>query len=190
MGYSEKSKGYRFYCPDSGRRIMETNNAKFIEERTNCVSVDSMPKFEEETANPMFLDQQVTVIPATEIPLIPAHSDYIKGRQEEEITLSIITEDTTEMTTNENTLEPSITPVDIQPEMKNIRKPQRNQQATLLPDFMYLNEVEHHIRDEDDSISFNRAISSARSKLWHMAMGEELQSMKKNNVWTLVPNNK
>ena len=31
IGYPEKSKGYRFYCPNHSLRIVETNNAKFIE---------------------------------------------------------------------------------------------------------------------------------------------------------------
>jgi len=31
IGYPEKSKGYRFYCPNHSTRIVETGNAKFIE---------------------------------------------------------------------------------------------------------------------------------------------------------------
>jgi hypothetical protein len=31
IGYSEKSKGFRFYCPNLGMRIMKTGNARFIE---------------------------------------------------------------------------------------------------------------------------------------------------------------
>lgn len=31
IGYSEKSTGYKFYCPNSYTRIQETHNAKFIE---------------------------------------------------------------------------------------------------------------------------------------------------------------
>ena len=31
IGYREKSKGYRFYCPNHNPRIIETGNAKFIE---------------------------------------------------------------------------------------------------------------------------------------------------------------
>ena len=32
IGYSEKSKGYKFYCPNTTTRILETNKAKFIED--------------------------------------------------------------------------------------------------------------------------------------------------------------
>ena len=31
IGYPEKSKGYRFYCPNHSTRIVETGNARFIE---------------------------------------------------------------------------------------------------------------------------------------------------------------
>ncbi|KAL2246808.1 UNVERIFIED_CONTAM: Retrovirus-related Pol polyprotein from transposon TNT 1-94 [Sesamum indicum] len=31
IGYPEKSKGYRFYCPNHSTRIIETGNARFIE---------------------------------------------------------------------------------------------------------------------------------------------------------------
>ena len=31
IGYAEKSKGYRFYCPSRSTRIVESRNAKFLE---------------------------------------------------------------------------------------------------------------------------------------------------------------
>jgi len=31
IGYPEKSKGYRFYCPTHSTRIVETGNVRFIE---------------------------------------------------------------------------------------------------------------------------------------------------------------
>ena len=31
IGYAEKSKGYRFYCPSHTIRIVESRNAKFLE---------------------------------------------------------------------------------------------------------------------------------------------------------------
>ena len=31
IGYPEKSKGYRFYCPTHSTRIVETGNARFFE---------------------------------------------------------------------------------------------------------------------------------------------------------------
>ena len=31
IGYVERSKGYRFYCPSHNTKIMESRNAKFLE---------------------------------------------------------------------------------------------------------------------------------------------------------------
>ena len=31
IGYPEKSKGFRFFCPNHSTRIVETGNARFIE---------------------------------------------------------------------------------------------------------------------------------------------------------------
>ena len=31
IGYDEKSKGYRFYCPSHNTRIVESRNAKFLD---------------------------------------------------------------------------------------------------------------------------------------------------------------
>lgn len=38
IGYPERSKGYRFYCPDHATKIEESNNAKFLEDRQNSGS--------------------------------------------------------------------------------------------------------------------------------------------------------
>ncbi|KAM1133510.1 hypothetical protein ACFX19_043460 [Malus domestica] len=67
-----------------------------------------------------------------------------------------------------------------------IRKSQRVRKPALLPDFVYLNEAEHTIGNEDDPLSYNQAITSSRSTLWKQAMHEELESMEKNRVWSLV----
>ena len=38
IGHPEKSKGYWFYCPNRSSRIIETSNAKFIENGEFSVS--------------------------------------------------------------------------------------------------------------------------------------------------------
>ena len=40
IGYPEKSKGYRFYCPDHSTRIVETGNVRFIENGESSGSVE------------------------------------------------------------------------------------------------------------------------------------------------------
>jgi hypothetical protein len=38
IGYAERSKGYRFYCPSHSTRIVESINAKFLENDLNSES--------------------------------------------------------------------------------------------------------------------------------------------------------
>ena len=40
ISYPEKSKGYRFYCPNHSSRIVKTGNDKFIENGEVSGSVD------------------------------------------------------------------------------------------------------------------------------------------------------
>ena len=41
IGYSEKSKGYRFYCPNHSTRIVKSDNAQFIENDQVSRSLES-----------------------------------------------------------------------------------------------------------------------------------------------------
>ena len=41
IGHPEKSKGYRFYCPNHSMRILESGNARFIENGNISVSNES-----------------------------------------------------------------------------------------------------------------------------------------------------
>lgn len=50
IGYSEKSKGYKFYYSSNYLRIIETHNAKFLEDLNEidiCSSTANSPEFEE-----------------------------------------------------------------------------------------------------------------------------------------------
>ena len=47
IGFPERSKGYRFYCPNHTTRIIENGTAKFIEEFVGDLEVESF-SFEEE----------------------------------------------------------------------------------------------------------------------------------------------
>ena len=55
MGYANKSKGYRFYCPSYSMKIVESKRTEFLEEGTD-VGTDTQTRefaFEEErSTNP------------------------------------------------------------------------------------------------------------------------------------------
>lgn len=52
-----------------------------------------------------------------------------------------------------------------------------------------MQESEFDIRDVDDPLSYTQTIESSQSILWQNAMNDELDSMFKNRVWTLVESN-
>lgn len=69
------------------------------------------------------------------------------------------------------------------------RKSARIRRLTAANDYVYLQESEFDIGDFDDPLSYTQAIESSQSILWHNAMKDELDSMFKNQVWTLVESN-
>ncbi|TQE12286.1 hypothetical protein C1H46_001939 [Malus baccata] len=73
-----------------------------------------------------------------------------------------------------------------QPVLNEPRKSTRVRKSTATSDYVYLQEADFDIGDLDDPISYSQAIGSSQSTLWQNAMKEELDSMYKNNVWTLV----
>jgi hypothetical protein len=75
------------------------------------------------------------------------------------------------------------------------RRSGRNTQAPSYLDeyFTFLGEVHSKVQTlEEEPRTFKAALASPESKLWMEAMQEELNSMKKNNVWELteLPNNR
>ncbi|KAM1520296.1 hypothetical protein ACFX1Z_023006 [Malus domestica] len=164
IGYSERSKGFKFYCPNSHSRIMETHNAKFLEHLNgddDSPSHSISSNFEE-------LSQEDGMMNDHQIP-----------HDEEQSTNIADVED--------NNIHDHIDGMAVASIQAPVRKSQRVRKAITLPDFVYLNEAEHNVGDADDPTSYHEAISSTRSKLWNEAMPEELQSMEKNRVWTLAP---
>ena len=51
---------------------------------------------------------------------------------------------------------------------------------------VYLQESEVDLGIENDPVTFSQAINSDNADKWLNAMKDELQSMKQNEVWTLL----
>ena len=65
IGYAEKSKGYRFYCPSHSTRIVESRNAKFLEDHLISGSDqlhDSISVFDHNEAQPSSSSDRLIVI--------------------------------------------------------------------------------------------------------------------------------
>ena len=67
IGYAERSKGYRFYCPSFSTRIVESRNAKFLE--NDVISGSDQPL-------DLGLEQDHEVTPDTSLRLIVSHEDH------------------------------------------------------------------------------------------------------------------
>ena len=70
-----------------------------------------------------------------------------------------------------------------------LRRSTRERRGTISDDYVvYLQEHEDDIGlMEDDPINFHQAMESSNSQKWIDAMNEEINSMKDNDVWDLVP---
>jgi transposase InsO family protein len=156
VGYANKSKGYRFYCPSYSMRIVESKRAVFLEgDSVNEVVQPSRFAFEEERVAipvPPSLESAVS-LPLTE------HVD-------EAIPMVIEAQ-----------------PIDdaLLRRSQRSRKP-----AISDDYMVYLQEHEFDIGVVDDPSSYSQAIQSSQSTKWIDAMVDELKSMDNNNVWDLV----
>jgi transposase InsO family protein len=156
IGYANKSKGYRFYCPSYLMRIVESKCAVFLEgDIVNEVVQPSRFAFEEERVAipvPPSLESAVS-LPLTEhvdeaIPIV------IKAQPIDDALLR---------------------------RSQRSRKP-----TILDDYMGYLQEHEFDIGVVDDPLSYSQAIQSSQSTKWIDAMVDELKSMENNNVWDLV----
>jgi transposase InsO family protein len=169
IGYSERSRGYKFYDPTT-RSIFEMGNARFFEDVEFAGGdKDKDFVFEEE-----YIDIPTGVISIGQDSIF----DHVEN------------------TTNQDNVEaPPIQEIvpEEQPraplESMPLRRSTREKRSAISDDYIvFLQEHEIDIGVmEDDPISFHQAIESSNSQKWIYAMNEEIKSMKDNNVWDLVP---
>ena len=166
IGYSKRSRGYKYYDPTT-KSIFETGNARFFED----VELDGGDKdrgfsFEEE-----YVDIPTVVIDIDQAPIpdIVQEADPNQNNIQEPPVLE------------EQTLPP--------PEPTPLRRSTRERRSALPDDYIvFLLEHEFDIGAvEDDPINFLQALESSKSQVWIDAMNEEVKSMNDNDVWDLVP---
>ncbi|KAL4271452.1 hypothetical protein GQ457_13G004180 [Hibiscus cannabinus] len=154
IGYAEKSKGYRFYCPSHSTRIVESRNAKFLEN-------DSVSGIQTGVEQPINEVPQ----PAENTPV-----DQVVHENPE-----IIEQPVEQHNSQENV--GSI-----------LRRSTRERKSAISSDYVvYLQESDYNVGAENDPESFSQDMSCNESKLWYDAMKDEMNSMKNNEVWDLVP---
>ena len=170
IGYPEKSKGYRFYCPNHSTRIVETGNARFIE--IGEVSGSLEPRQVE------IREVRVQVplpLPPSQV-VVPVHVEHTNELQEQRINDQAPPND---IVANE--------PIIDEPQEIALRRSVRERRSAISDDYVvYLQESEYDLGIDNDPVSFSEAIESASSTKWLDAMKEELKSMDHNDVWDLV----
>ena len=186
IGYAERSKGYRFYCPSHGTRIVESRNAKFLENdlisgsdlTRNIVSEKDHSESQPSTSSDRLVIVHSTpqVQTGVEQPIVevPQAADGILVDQ-------VVQEFPR---TFEQRVEPHTSQEDSDTTLRRSTRPRRS----AIPDdyVVYLQESDFNVGAENDPESFSQAMNCKESELWYDAMKEEMNSIKSNEVWDLV----
>ena len=169
IGYPEKSKGYRFYCPNHSTRIVETGNARFLENG----EISGSEKSRKVSFDEVRVDIP-TILPRQEV-VTPQNNQQSEENEQHEVNDFPLHEDIA----IENNVEP--------PQPAVLRRSQRERRSAIPNDYVvYLQESDFDIGIKKDPVSFSQAISSDDSTKWVDAMNDELKSMYQNDVWDLV----
>ncbi|CAH9069617.1 unnamed protein product [Cuscuta europaea] len=189
IGYSERSRGYKFYNPED-KNIFETGTAIFFED----VEFGGKNKVSD-----IVFEEELISIPK------PIHMD-VSFETNEEPQQGIISSSpfqTEQIVQNEQTQLPL---EQVQKEDVPLRRSTRERRYAIPSDYVvYLQEhvssmdtmndvlvfiPEHEEENgvmEDDPINFHQAMKSSNAQKWIVAMNEDYKSMQDNKVWELVP---
>ena len=184
IGYAEKSKGYKFYCPSHSTRIVESRNAKFLEnalisgsDQSKDLGPEKDPS-EPSTSKARLIMVNTPVVqtnveqplPITEDPQVGNDNPVDQNVQELPATV-------------EQPAEPAAAPQE--PVGEVLRRSTRPIKPKIYKDYVvYL--LESDIGIGNDPETFLQAMNSRESKLWYNAMDDEMNSMRCNRVWELV----
>ncbi|CAM8940925.1 unnamed protein product [Rhodiola kirilowii] len=174
IGYPEKSKGYIFYCPNHSTRIVETGNARFIENGQISGSFEQrkvdINELQVEISSPIIPPRVVVPIVVSQpTGTVEQHDDRHAPPNE-----SITNEPVTIQEDNSTPHEP-------------LRRSIRERRSAISNDYVvYTVENECDLSLDEEPTSFRNAMESNDSDKWLIAMKEEIKSMHDNRVWDLV----
>ena len=180
IGYPKRSKEYRFYCPNHSTRIVESGNARFIENGSVNGSVGARDVEIRES----LMDQNPSNDPSQiEVPIIVAQPQGMNMEQQQmdapsPIMDAIVQEEEENAQVNEQ----------VRPQEEIVsRRSTREKISAISNDYIvYALEHESDLSIDNDPVSFDQAMSGENSDKWLMAMKEELKSMDDNNVWEMT----
>ncbi|WRX07880.1 Reverse transcriptase [Theobroma cacao] len=160
IGYAEKFKGYKFYCPNYTSRFIESRNAKFLE--MDVVSRSDQLK------TLVFEEDHVLDTISTSSNTLVVHPDRMDI---EELIIQA-------PCLIENALKPPLVE-----QLVDQQFPQKVVDSTLRGS---TKEFDYDVSVKSDLETFTRAMESDKSKFWYDAMKDKMGSMTNNQVWDLV----
>ena len=182
IGYVELSKGYKFYCPSHSTRIVESKNAKFLENDLisgndqfhNLVSVRDQSSTSSDRL--VIIHNTPQVQPSIE-QLIIEDPQAIDNFPIDEVILDI-------PEINEQPVEQHDPSENVD---STLRRSTREKKLAIPSDYVvYLQESDFNVGVVNDPETFSQAISCIELDLWFNVMKDEMSSMASNGVWDLV----
>ena len=186
IGYAERSKGYRFYCPSHSTRIVESRNAKFLEndlisgsnQTKNIVSGNDYSESQPSTSS----DRLIIVHNTPQVQIEDEQPIFEVSQTADDILVDQVVQELP--ITFEQQVEPHTSQ---EYDGTTLRRSIRPKRSAIPNDYIvYLQESDYNIGAENDPEFFSQAINCKESELWYNAMNEEMNSMKSNGVWDLV----
>ncbi|KAL4304232.1 hypothetical protein GQ457_10G014510 [Hibiscus cannabinus] len=154
IGYAEKSKGYRFYCPSNNTRIVDSRNAKFLE--NDSVSGSDLSRNSISVYQPSTSSERLVIIyntpqaqtgveqPINEVPQ-PAENTPVDQIVHEN--LEIIEQPVEQHDPQENV-------------GSTLRRSTRERKSAISSDYVvYLQESDYNVGAENDPEPFSQAMS-------------------------------
>jgi hypothetical protein len=184
IGYPEKSKGYRFYCPNGYTKFVEMRHAVFLEDQMMRGSMVARKIDLEEkrvfVPTPMIQDPffvlPVAASPTVSAPVVSSPTAATSQNQE-----PVLQDSTEPIAAHEG--EQQQPQVEEVPIAEALRRSQRTRKPAISNDYEIYNSEE--IQMEGDPTSFEEAMRSVHSSEWLEAMKDEMKSMSTNDVWDL-----
>ncbi|KAK4273328.1 hypothetical protein QN277_021753 [Acacia crassicarpa] len=186
VGYAERSKGYRFYCPSHTTRFVESRNAKFLEndlisgsdQFRNLVSEEDHTDSQPSTSSlGLVVNNAPSAQPSVVQPVIqdpqPADDDLVD---------QVVDEEQQEIV--EQPVEQQVPQEENETTLRRSTRPRRS--AIPSEYVVYLQESDYNVGAENDPVTFSQAMNCRDSVSWHDAMKDEMNSMASNRVWDLV----
>ena len=172
IGYSERSRGYKFYDPTL-KTIFETGNATFFED----IEFGGKNKVRD-----FVLEEESVTIPE---PIQTVTFDRTSLEPPQDNVIEPLTQD--DLVVHEEQTQDPQEPMLHEP--VPLRRSTRERRSAIPDDYMvFLQEhEENNGMMEDDPINFHQVMQGSNSEKWIEAMKEEYKSMQDNKVWELVP---